>query len=78
MMIEISAKMIFIPKHFFTHKVEIFDALVVVVAWSLDVALLVDHDLVHSAVCKCDHLLNLENSLEFLMRILTSGQLYNK
>ena len=77
-MIEISAKMIFIPKYFFTHKVEIFDALVVVVAWSLDVALLVDHDLVNSAVCKCDHLLNLEISLEFLMRILTSGRLYNK
>ena len=55
MMIEIAAKMIFIPKHFFTHKVEMFDALVVVVAWSLDVVLLVDHDLVHSAVCKYDH-----------------------
>jgi len=50
MMVEIAAKMIFIPKHFFTHKVEIFDALVVIVAWSLDVVLLVDPYLVHSAV----------------------------
>ena len=53
-MIEIAAKMIFIPKHFFHHKVEVFDALVVIVAWSLDIVLFVDPYLVHSAVCKYD------------------------
>ena len=52
MMVEIAAKIIFIPKHFFSHKVDIFDGLVVIVAWSLDIVLLVNHDLIHSAVCK--------------------------
>merc|ERR1711962_1593740 len=41
-MIEIMCKMVFIPKHFFTHKLEMFDALIVIVAWSLDIVLFFD------------------------------------
>ena len=63
MMIEIAAKMIFIPKHFFHHKVEVFDALVVIVAWSLDIVLFVDPYLVHSAVCKYDFLRHLVDDI---------------
>jgi len=40
---EVILKIIFTPKHFFSHKMEIFDALVVFIAISLDVVYLFDH-----------------------------------
>ena len=48
-MVEVAAKIIFTREHFFTHKMEIFDAIIVVTSFILDLVFL-DDDIVGGLV----------------------------
>ena len=45
---EIFLKLIFLPKHFIKSKIELFDALIVIISFSLEIVSLVKHDQIHA------------------------------